>query len=842
MSQLTPALFDLNAISTVPKDRRRVQTEFPGIDSPMRVAVIGDCPNEQELAESRPFVGTSGQIMRNVLSSAGISPMSVMYANVSCVQRKYNGKVKMKDATLFPWSDPEVVDSCDQLKQDLQLFKPNIIVLAGDVPLWMSGKRGESVSNWHGSLFRSNTIGSPCVGFKCIPTYDMENVLRMYEWMPLLRFDLSRAAEESTFPELNLPERHYELHLSAYQIIDRLRNLPAGIPIALDIEGYVSWISCLSIATDPHHAFIIPFGVFTPAEDALVIEQLRITMARDDLPKILQNCIYDYFVLAYRYHIHLANIIMDTMVSGWEIYSELPKGLGTQTTIWTREPYYKFQRKVDDTVTHWTYCCTDSCVTYEIAERHLAAMSGNALEHFKFNMSLLPAINYMQLRGMVFDKARADELYNFTKIKQDEIQLRINLECGKKVNVNSPTQLCNVLYKEKHFPKQHPKKGGRIDKTKLTTNIDALLEINRIHDAALIRDLISWRKCEKLMQTLAMPTSSRDRRVRCSYNIVGTDTGRLNCQHSAENSDVLDKKGEEKDVGSNLTTVTKKLRHLFRADPGCEFFQLDLAGADGWTVAAHCAKFGDRTMLDDYLYGIKPARVIAYLYLHGVEALRLSREELYKVSKYIGNDQSPLNTNEVAALYFICKRVQHGTNYLLGPSTMADQILKDSFKLTGNPIYADNKTCMALQKLYRLRYKGVAAWQTWVEQELRTKGKLQCASGHTRTFFGRRASHETLRSAVAHEPQANTTYATNRALRNLWYDPENRRPNNSLIIEPLHHVHDAMCGQWPLETRDWAIQKLRTYFSDKILISGQLINIPFEGAYGDSWGNTSNPI
>jgi uracil-DNA glycosylase family 4 len=839
---MSQPLFDLNAICTLPSKHVLIQTEFPSVPSDIRIAVIGDAPEEGDVKECRPFVGTSGNILRSLLTGAGISPMQCMFAYVSRVPRKYSNKKKFKDASVFPWNDPEIIDSIEQLKTDIDVYQPNLILLLGDVPMWVSGKRGESVNNWHGSLFRCETIGSPFRNYKCMATYDTAVALRMYDWMPLLRFDLQRAAEESITSELNLPERRYELHLSSYQIIDRLINLPPGRPIALDIEGYVSWISCLSIATSPHDAFIIPFGTFSPAEDARVIEQLRITMARVDLPKILQNCCYDYFVLAYRYHIHLANIIMDTMLSGWELYPELPKGLGTQTAIWTREPYYKFQRKIDNPVVHWKYCCTDSCVTYEIAEKHLAVLSGDSLEHFKFNMALLPAINYMQLRGMAFDKARANELLERTSTVQAELQLRINKACGKSVNVNSPVALCKILYKDMNFPKQHPKEAGRYDRTKLTSNIDALLEINRIHDSSFIRDLIAWRKCEKLIQILSMPLSPKDQRVRCSYNLVGTDTGRLNCSSSNEVSEVLDKKGEEKDVGTNLTTITKKLRHLFLADEGYDYFQLDLAGADGWTVAAHCARFGDRTMLDDYLHGIKPARVIAYLYLHGVDALKLSRDELYQKSKYIGNDHSPLNTPDVAALYFICKRVQHGTNYLLGPSTMADQILKDSFKLMGQPIYADNKTCVSLQSLYRLRYKGVKAWQTWIEQELRTKGRLGCASGHTRTFFGRRASHETLRSMVAHEPQANTTYATNRALYNLWYDPENRNPDGSLIIEPLHHVHDAMCGQWPMAVRDWAIRKVKSYFADQIVISGQLINIPFEGAYGPSWGETNTPI
>lgn len=822
-------LFELN-LNIVESRTDFVPNEFASVNGKTRIAFIGDCPGEADLKESRPFVGTSGGVLKNLIAGAGVSPMASFFGNVSRVPLKYKPPA-------FPYNHDNVLAGASQLKADLDKFQPNLVVLLGDGPLGLAGKRGESPSNWHGSIFKCEALDSPFYGFKCISTFCPKRVLQVYEWLPLMRLNLNRAAEEGEYPELRLPQRTYGVTLSPYEILERLKAWPAGQPMALDIEGYVEWISCLSIASSPTDAFIIPFGVHSIEDDIRLIEQLRITMARSDIPKILQNCIYDYFALVYRYQIHLSNIVVDTMLSGWEIYPELPKGLGTQTAIWTKEPYYKFQRKIDDATTHWKYCCTDACVTYEIAEKHLNAFTPAARGHFTFNMKLLPAINYMMLRGMRFDKSRADELMQASRIRQDEIQLRINVECGRKVNVNSPKQMSTILYVEKGFPRQHPKVAGRIDKTKLTTNIDALLELGKHYDAQLIRDLIAWRKCEKMQQTLAIPVSPKDGRVRCSYNVVGTETGRLNCQASAEPSETLGPDGKLKRVGANLTTITKKLRHLFLADEGYEIFQCDLAGADGWTVAAHCKALGDPTMMDDYLFGLKPAQIIAYMFVNGAEITKLSRDELRPLLRGFGGDN---DTAEHRMLYFTCKRVQHGTNYLLGPDTMAGQILKDSFKLTGNPIYVEKKTCIALQQLYNLRYKGVAAWQQWVKQELQSKGRLGAASGHVRTFFGRRQAHETLRTAVAHEPQANTTYATNLALYNLWHDPENRNPDGSLIIQLLHHVHDAMIGQWPVAQRNWAISKIRTYFDNTLTIARQPIRIPFEGNYGRSWGEQPN--
>jgi DNA polymerase I-like protein with 3'-5' exonuclease and polymerase domains len=189
------------------------------------------------------------------------------------------------------------------------------------------------------------------------------------------------------------------------------------------------------------------------------------------------------------------------------------------------------------------------------------------------------------------------------------------------------------------------------------------------------------------------------------------------------------------------------------------------------------------------------------------------------------------------------KRVQHGSNYLMGKSTMSDQILQDSWKYgDGDIVYVPPAVCEKLQTLYFQRYPGVQLWHRWVEDEIKNKRQLTSANGHIRRFFGRPNSHDVLKQALSDEPQNNTTYATNRAVLNLWNDRENRRPDGSLIIEPLHQVHDALCGQFPADLTEWAITKIRTYFANTLHIAGQPVQIPFEGAYGSSWGQLDNEI
>jgi hypothetical protein len=103
--------------------------------------------------------------------------------------------------------------------------------------------------------------------------------------------------------------------------------------------------------------------------------------------------------------------------------------------------------------------------------------------------------------------------------------------------------------------------------------------------------------------------------------------------------------------------------------------------------------------------------------------------------------------------------------------------------------------------------------------------------------------------ACAEEPQNNTTYATKLAVNALWEDTENyvwplqgtnQRP--TLRVAPLHTVHDALIGQFRKEDVSFATAKIRHWFNNPLEIAGQKIVIPFEGNYGESWGNLKSGI
>jgi len=308
-----------------------------------------------------------------------------------------------------------------------------------------------------------------------------------------------------------------------------------------------------------------------------------------------------------------------------------------------------------------------------------------------------------------------------------------------------------------------------------------------------------------------------DGRMRCGYNVVGTETGRLTCYTSPTGS------------GYNLQTIPEGDRDLFLADINHHMFQCDLSGADGWTVAAHCASLGDHTMLDDLNAGIKIAKVIAGMFLWGADISRLPREELLKRTAMVPKTDP---------IYFGSKCCQHGSNYGMGKNLLSATI----FIQSEGEVNISADVAQKLQDYYFLRYPGVKRWRNWVQQQLIVKGYMTSASGHVRHFFGRRNDHGTLKQALSNEPQENTTYVTNLAALNLWNDKDNRRQDGLLRVEPLHQVHDALVGQFHATDTDYALHSIKRWFNNPLVIAGRTLTIPFEGRYGSSWGTLEHKI
>jgi uracil-DNA glycosylase family 4 len=904
-----------------------VPNHFPTLSSHLRIALVGEAPGGDEVKKGEPFVGPSGRFLSALLARAGTSREACFVGNVCQHQPPGN------EIAAFEWDGPEIQFGIEQLYKDLGVFKPNITVCLGGTPLHLfklgfmekprkAKQKGRFVFKWphpptvwRGSLFNS------CVGTKCLstlhPAYCLPN--RCPEDAPLLQFDLRKAVREGGSPILRLPERKFTLDSSASSLCALMNQIEESPqPIAIDIEGYVGAMSCVSIAHSKTEAFIVPFfrkdgsNCFNLTDETKVWRSFASLMENPNVPKILQNSLYDRFVLHYSYGIRVRGVVDDTMLKWWELYAELEKALSVQASICTDEPYYKGDRKTQDDKTFFDYCCKDSAVTYEINSVLAPRVSGTSLSHYRLNIALLNPLLYMEMRGISYNSGgavirrdnvrskmfeeqallngltgrflktrrelneRALEVFHFKKAFIDDVGTDNNVRKPQEenahrfqtllhqpspslsvlgeiedllkvsLNVDSKTKFQDYLYNHLQLPIQYDDKK---EEPTPTTDYEALLKLTKYAEkeqpsvAPILRHCIEIRSLDTHQEMLGI-SADQDGRVRCGYNLVGSDTGRITCYTSPTGS------------GYNLQTIPKSDRDLFRADEDHWLFQCDLAGADGWTVAAYCAMLGDNTMLDDYLFGLKPAKILV-LQLRGFKVDYSNRAALKEASEDVSSESWD---------YFGMKRVQHGCSYLEGPRRVSNQILSDS---EGKLVLEESECKKLRDQFFFKRYPGIQRWHNWVTNKISERPTLIAASGQVRHFFGH--NEKMLPKAVAFEPQANTTYATNLAMYKLWTDKENRtteadarmvrprviesdgggqeNPNGKgngheqlirLRVEPLHQVHDALIGQFKKADTAWSVGKINTWFNNPLFIGGQKITIPFEGGYGDSWGQAGD--
>lgn len=873
LSPLVPA--PLSLISNT-----RVPNIFPEVEVPYRLAIVGEAPGADEEAYGLPFVGASGKLLDSLLNQSGILRSGCFVGNI-CKYRPPGNDIKA-----FGYDHEKVLSGFAELQAELAVFKPHAICALGNTPLhFLAGRTG--ITNWRGSIL-STPYG------KVVPALHPAAVLREYKDWVLLRFDLQRARAEAEDPSISLPQRTLELDLSADEICLRLSSWPAGRLLSFDIEGGLDAFPCCSVAAASNSGFIIAWSRHSDSDQGRIAVELSRVLYRNDVPKVLQNSLYDRFVLAYGYRMLIRNVVEDTMDKSCCIYPELSRGLSTITSIWTRQPYYKSELMIYSDAERkrqlkaGTYdadrvrlnqhkgCIIDSCVTLEACLAMDGAMSEQEKRYYKFTTELKSPLLYMQLRGFRYDTAAAEFEKGRVRVEMAETASRIEAKVtpmqftkkefsscirGEKGCIGDK-RLAMVLYQQKGYPEQ---KKGRGPTARVTADAEALLNLSKKYPSdPFLSDILLHRKLESVLETVEWSTDPTDGRMKCSYNQYGkgddgseegggsTETMRLRCSKSL----IPDGKGDY--VGGNLQTVTKKLRRLYLADEGKWLFQCDLAGADGWTVAAHCLRHGDPTMWEDYCYGLKPALILVLMYQGKIDN-RTSRVDIARLSAEY--KQWEKENESESWLYFGCKRIQHSSNYDVKWKTGTAQIMKDSYKLTGTPVYMDKDTFETLQRYYFVRYHGIYQWHNWARREVLEGRNLTSASGHERKFFGRRkawnyqtrtveADHDTFKEFLADSPQENTTYATNLALHKLWHDPENRESRvlqlpsrvgepqecQRLLIEPLHQVHDALIGQFPKEKTDWAKEKIRSWFQNQLIIAGTPVTIPFEGSYGPSWG------
>lgn len=445
----------------------------------------------------------------------------------------------------------------------------------------------------------------------------------------------------------------------------------------------------------------------------------------------------------------------------------------------------------------WVYNGLDCCITMEVLDALLPQLDNVTSNTYTFSRSLQGPVLEMGLRGLLVDQWRRAEVLDdyFETLDRLEAQLeRIVLEgVGMPTfNWRSTRDLQELFYNRLRIPVM--RKQGRP-----TVNRDALEKMEQYVIARpIVAHMTLMRDIAKKIQFLRTGIDP-DGRMRTSYNIAGTSTGRFSSSYS------------EFGTGGNLQNVEESLRSVFIADPGMKMGKFDAKSGESFCVGAiEWNLFED----DQYLNACESGDP------HTATA-RICWPSL----AWTGDLKQDKNLAETPyyrhyTYRFMCKKLGHGSNYGGRPSTLSTQA-----KL---PI----SVVQDFQPKYFTAFPAHQEWHRWVDDEIRRTGTLTSLTGRRRHFFGRRSDDSTLREAIAYDPQGSLADIVNTAMLRIW-----RQRTADLLMQD----HDAITIQYPEEREDEIIPQILEQLKVRIeLRNGRTLEIPYDAKTGWNRGDFSS--
>lgn len=868
------------------------------------IAIIGEAPGKDEVALGKPFVGASGRFLNAILAKNNILRDACYIGNV-CQQLPPGGSIDG-----LPWGGPEIQKGLADLNHDLEILKPTLTLCLGNAALHAIKVGTESpktrkaqgktknvypypIGDWRGSLFTG------AVGQKCIATYHPAACLRQYSWTPLLIFDVHRAAEESRTRELVLPKRVIRVALNPDQIILRLSMIREWrSKVALDIEGGVNTWSCISVAWNANEAFIVPLSRLNgqpywadPRDEEEIMVALTAMLTDPNVPKVLQNSLYDRFILQYAYSIIIRGVVDDTLLKHWEWNSEFEKSLGFMCSLWTKEPYYKGEIDSTDQESFYRYCCKDACTTYEINEKLEPNLTAVQKAHYRLNLELLNPLLYLQQRGIYYNlaaaKKRSQELQDYVYPLQRKLDLvaaadglDIGLAYSDRASLLQQIYAYTGTVRDRTIPKKdfvdngyYPlvkrlNQGDPLDDEFLgrlsvmckrslnvkspafkqylyetlglpvqllnttkrpTVNKVALLKLIRKSPHPALKVAFKIVQIRTRLSTLEI-TPCDDGRMRWSTNIVGSETGRITTAKSMIWS-------HGKRAGHNMQGIPDSWDMEDEDDP-LNTGMRDLLEADpGWYLYKADLKGADGWTIGAQLNKLGDPTMLDDLRSGIKPAHRTCWIFRHGIASIRGKTRAELRDmfKEIKKEdwdYYAFKVGIWGICYTMGPRKLSEVIFVESEGNINLTEAQAQKFIDAVCSCYAIKRLHASA-----QRAINAGGYpvvLTASNGHIRKFWGRK--QEILGEYIAHLPQEYTTHATKVAAHRIWMDPTNTYPEwPHRKLEILHTVHDELVLHGRISHHEENLLRIRNAFNNEQLIADQRITIPFDGSYGTNW-------
>lgn len=481
-----------------------------------------------------------------------------------------------------------------------------------------------------------------------------------------------------------------------------------------------------------------------------------------------------------------------------------------------------------DSEVYWIYCALDCCVTYDVINAIEPQLDGVSRETYNTSLATLPVVLEMMLEGLLVDLTKRGEVLAHYEKQLAQLEEAFNELCVEglgipadrtkrdkgrapvPINIASPKDVQYLFHSVLKLPERKKRKKGQ-DEAKTTTDRDVLEGFRNYYFAEVfVNYILAMRDCGKAIGFLRTKLA-KDNKIRCSFNVAGTKTGRLNSSFS----DFGD--------GTNLQNVTGKLKNIFVSEPAWGLVDIDLEQGDSrgvgaiaweWFVESYGEEWAGR-YLDACESGDLHTTVTRMAWTDLGWPIGLDQKACKKIAEQIA--YRDLSYRDLS------KKLGHGSNYLGQPKTMAGH--------TKLPV----QIIQDFQNRYFGEFQCISAWQHETIRQVQENRCLITPFGRRRWFWDDPNAQPTKNAAIAYSPQSTTGEFINRGAIQLWH----YRNQQNLPIKFLLQVHDSLvlAVKWRAmpDLIPVILEKLRVV---KMLKRGREFTIPHGVKVGFNYGMT----
>src|SRR6266702_1059970 len=261
-----------------------------------KLAIIGEAPGAEEERLDRPFVGSTGKIVDDLLLSLGVRREEVYLSNVVKIRPPGN------NIEALHLIGKSINDFIPQLQQELELLQPNAVIALGNTALTaLSGQKG--IEKYRGSILPCSLSST-----KVIPTIHPASLLhsegedgslRSWKDLTFIKWDFDRAIKQSKFADYNPPRRNLIIANNALQLDRFIRKWEGSSYVSIDIETFKTIPLCIVIAFSKNESIIVPlfYSSMTKSDQISSWEMCADLLADLEIQKIGQNFKFDQRLL-----------------------------------------------------------------------------------------------------------------------------------------------------------------------------------------------------------------------------------------------------------------------------------------------------------------------------------------------------------------------------------------------------------------------------------------------------------------------------------------------------------------------------------------------------------------